>query len=427
MEVILCPLIILNLCLLIIVLRRRDWILYLPDRLIKKGQFLSGPWSAILLLDHIEEVTFGCNIHGRIFAINKYGSEEFGLNIGDTLPAKWFSTDKIREMIKIGRRSRAFKPIEFKVEGDRILLIRMRLPDAEDECIYGIIRDITNEEKSRYYKDLYLKQSSLVFLGSIFESIAHELRTPCLAAAACFRMIQEDILNKLDRGEQLGKNEIELLQRYVKNGARTTDQISDLLNHSRSFRIGYRKTDISEVDLLESITYCKEALESAYNTILAGHIEVEVLGSGPFLIRGSMNRFMEALGNIIKNSVEAVIIRSRYEQDLCPKIQILLKSEDLIDHDEIERILTIEVQDNGIGIEDGYEEQIGRALFSTKSSDREFKGTGLGLTLAIQTLNSMGATWEISNRYNNEGSKDGTKTTIKFPIPNIIRMGTSSS
>lgn len=375
-----------------------------------------------LLVDHIDQAAFCCNEVGRIELVNNYGERILGLKKGSLLPSIFIPPEAKEELFHNEYLARG-NALTFRVETTRSFLVRLEPKTAIGGRVlgfYGLIRDITEEEKTKYYQERYQKQSGLAFLGSIFESLAHEIRTPCLAAEACFNMIQEDIIPQLEDGGSLDAESLESLRKYCRNGSRTTSQISDLLNHSRSFRRGYREGELGDIELSEACTYCKETIEAAYNTIISGHIEITTDGSGPFIVRGYLNRFLEALGNILKNSVESIIQKSRDVPELIPNIEIHIKSESMPERLDLDDIITIEIIDNGLGFDETTKDQIGTALFSTKTRDPSFKGTGLGLTLTIQTINAMGGTWDIENIYYRD-QVDGSRTVIKIPLPQQIR------
>jgi len=371
------------------------------------------------LIDRLGETVFLCDENGKIKLINEHGKKSLGLFIGDTMAQKLISQNMLTLLKQKSSEEEPFLNYNVRYK-DKDYSVRIQREESPRNYFSGTILDVTDSEKTQYYTKKYYKQSALAFLGSIFENLAHEIRTPCLAAEACFRMIQDDILEKMEEGKSLDEEDIESLRRYCQNGSRTTNQIADLLNQSRSFRHGYRKDDVGDIDLQEACTFCKETIEAAYNSIISGHISVNTCNEGPYLVKGYLNRFLEAFGNMLKNSVEAIMERTKNDPDTVPEIEIVLRREPVVGKPKPDEIITLEIIDNGCGFPEDLREHLGTAFCSTKQHNEHYKGTGLGLALAIRTINAMGGTWEIENRYR-EKEVIGTKTMIKIPLPQDLR------
>lgn len=370
------------------------------------------------LLDKLGETVFVCSEDRVIDLINEHGKRTLQLFKGDKMPISLVPEDILTELFHRMANDHRDSFLVYKTHHkDREFSVKIQSGGSNQGGSFsGSILDISETEKSHYYSEKYYQQSALAFLGSIFENLAHEIRTPCMAAEGCFKMIQEDIIGKLRNGATLSEDDIQALRRYCENGSRTTSQISDLLNHSRSFRHGYRRSEIGDIDLRETCLYCKETIEAAYNSIISGHIHIEVPDDGSYIVQGYLNRFLEALGNILKNSVEAITERARENPDLEPEILIRLRRDSVIGNPRLNEILTLEVLDNGSGFSENIRGHLGTTFFTTKGHSLEHKGTGLGLALAIRTINAMGGTWEIENR-----EDTGTRTIIKFPLPQDLR------
>ncbi|MBC85919.1 MAG: hypothetical protein CL677_01980 [Bdellovibrionaceae bacterium] len=93
------------------------------------------------------------------------------------------------------------------------------------------------------------------------------------------------------------------------------------------------------------------------------------------------DEFTQALTNLIRNSIQAVHYRKKQsEKNL--KGMITLKSFMLN-----EKIVAIQVQDNGLGITEQDQKKLFEMQFSTKSKE---EGTGIGLSIARRFVRGFG-------------------------------------
>jgi len=78
----------------------------------------------------------------------------------------------------------------------------------------------------------------------------------------------------------------------------------------------------------------------------------------------------------------------------------------------------IQIEDNGVGIEDSYLDKIFDMFFRGPIRS---EGSGLGLYIVKQTLDRLGGTVEVSSRFNKG-------TTFKIVVPNLkvdVKLATS--
>jgi cell cycle sensor histidine kinase DivJ len=76
------------------------------------------------------------------------------------------------------------------------------------------------------------------------------------------------------------------------------------------------------------------------------------------------------------------------------------------------RFVEIAVRDNGIGISPEHLEKLGTPFYQADSKyDRQYEGTGLGLSLVFGLVQLHGGTVEIDSERNS-----GTTITVRLPI-----------
>ncbi len=111
-------------------------------------------------------------------------------------------------------------------------------------------------------------------------------------------------------------------------------------------------------------------------------------------IRGDSRVLRQVFVNLINNAVEA--LEGRVDAKLW--IRTAIK----------DNMVTVDVEDNGIGIANGIIDKIFEPLFTTKEPK---KGIGLGLSLCHDFVKSMGGNIEVESR-----PGFGTNFSVSLPI-----------
>ena len=109
----------------------------------------------------------------------------------------------------------------------------------------------------------------------------------------------------------------------------------------------------------------------------------------PFIVHADAIQLDQVMSNLITNAFQAIEGQGR----------ILVRAEQLSDCD------VIAVQDSGKGIEDGIRDRMFEPLITTKT-----RGTGLGLTICRQLVESHGGSIEAENA-------PDQGTVIRFQLP----------
>jgi len=159
------------------------------------------------------------------------------------------------------------------------------------------------------------------------------------------------------------KDYIEVVQSSVHQ---MNDLIEGILKYSR---IGYESTHIDIVDLNDLV----ERLSVLLSAPLAEK-GVELKVSSLHTIESSDSLIFLILKNLIENAI-------KYNENEQPLIEINSK--------EVDGFYHIEVKDNGIGIEEQYQEQI-FAIFKRLHSRKIYKGAGIGLSICKKIAQSLG-------------------------------------
>ncbi len=227
------------------------------------------------------------------------------------------------------------------------------------------------EETNRELKDF-------VYIAS------HDLREPLRKITSFGSILKESLEDKLTGDDKEN-------MKYMIDGAnRMTKMIEGLLAYSR---VSSKEVPLEEVDLNEIIEQLRQIELSKLLEETNATLEVpEPLPK----IQANATQIRQLLQNLVSNGIKY------HAKDVKPHIIIRAKH---IDNGEIR----VEVQDNGIGIEEKYFEDIFK-MFRRLHSRTEFEGTGIGLSICKKIV-------EKHNGKIGVESKPGNGATFWFSLP----------
>ncbi len=220
--------------------------------------------------------------------------------------------------------------------------------------------------------------------------MSHELRTPLNAVIGFSRILLDPTL----AAELSEEERIQSLADIRDSGHHLLALINDILDLSKveAGRMVVVSEDFSLVGMMESVRTVGETLASQQNKFLHVNASVE-----PPLdcLTNDPGRVRQILYNLVSNAVKftpdggAVSIRAREEGGL----------------------VTISVQDTGIGIDPSDTERIFEEFQQIDSSaSREYPGTGLGLALVKKLVELLGGKVWVE-------SQVGAGSTFTFTLP----------
>ncbi|MEN8177775.1 MAG: HAMP domain-containing sensor histidine kinase, partial [Pseudomonadota bacterium] len=206
--------------------------------------------------------------------------------------------------------------------------------------------------------------------------VAHEIGNPVTGIASLAQNLREE-----------NDREIidESIEEILNQTRRITAIVKTLMNFSRHGRIG---TDIQEFHLKE---LADEAIRLVGLTHHGRQVGCENFCPGDLLIEGDRQSLSQVMVNLLTNACDASAAGDRVE---------LLA----VEQDEM---VTIEILDQGKGIENHQLEYIFEPFYTTKPAG---EGTGLGLALVYKIINEHKGTIEIDSE-----SGVGTRIILKLP------------
>ena len=348
---------------------------------------LLGELAAIVASS--DDVILSKNLNGIITSWNAaatrvfgYSPEEMiGASILKLIPENLHSDEKtIIESIKAGRRVEHFETVRLTKSG-QLIDVSLTVSPVKDEKgqVIGaskILRDISGR---RRIEQSLLQAEKIAATGRMAATIAHEINNPLEAVMNLLYLLRPKItdpegINYLSSAEdELGRvSHIakQTLGYYRENATASSASLAEIVLHA--ITIYEPRCTAAGIEIRKSLHSSRKIL----------------------LRRGEM---MQVISNLIVNSIYAMpaggVLTISVEDVKSPRDGILLT-----------------IQDNGVGIAADDLPRVFEAFFTTRST----VGTGIGLFVAKQFVESHGGQIEIESR--NNANNHGTVVRVFLPI-----------
>jgi len=241
--------------------------------------------------------------------------------------------------------------------------------DLYDNIVYamGIFYDVTSEE---LLNERLRNLERLNLVGQMGASIAHEIKNPLTTIKGFLQLAEKS-------DEKLNKIQLDLLISEIE---RCNSIITDFLSVSK--KSNCLKTRCNLKNILERQLILIEREAALANVLL--HVDMDEVH-----LKVNENEMKQLFLNLTHNALEAMPGGGN--------LNIRLKKQ--------EQIVVLEIEDDGQGIPKEILEKIGTPFLTTKKN-----GTGLGLSVCRQIVESHGARLEVASELGK-----GTKVMVIFP------------
>lgn len=241
-----------------------------------------------------------------------------------------------------------------------------------------------------------LQSEKMALLGSLVAGVAHEINTPigvCVTATSTLNSRIDELLNH-PLFKNLSEDEREYFETHIVELNRLTlsnlAKASELIKSFKKVAVDQSHEEIREIKLCEYLSEVVKTLTPQYkkqNHKFELNCKDEI----------KINSYAGAIGQILTNLVINSIIHGfENQKDKLMKLTVR----------EVEKIVEMIYEDNGVGIKKEYQKMIFEPFFTTKKE----VGSGLGMNitqnLVIQKLKGSISLDDIS---------EGVKFIIKFP------------
>ena len=250
-------------------------------------------------------------------------------------------------------------------------------------------------ERYQHEQEMAKKQAQLIhasrltILGEMATAIAHELGQPLQIIKMAGEVISQNVeQNEITPHNSNKQNEV---YEYLNIINDQVNRASKIIENIRYFSIQQNNTILSNINIkehfLKAIGFFKEQFR-AHNI----NFEIEIIKDECYGVIHPQ-KFQQIIVNLLTNACFAVEMKNKDENLKDDKnifARLLKKKNNLI----------IEVEDNGIGMDDNVKKNCINPFFTTKPSN---KASGLGLTIISNIIKEMSGKMKIITKPN-EGS-----------------------
>ena len=247
----------------------------------------------------------------------------------------------------------------------------------EKEDILGAVEIFEDLSEIRTLQEQVRRHQTLVELGEMAASIAHEIRNPLGGIGGFATLLERDLEG--DPAKQ------KLVSRIIKGINDLHKLTSDVLLYTRKMEPNFNQVDIKHV-MLEIVSLVKMEAEDANINIIYNHPKEDIL------VEIDIDLLKRMLLNLCKNAMHAMPEGGN--------LSMLLSWQML--HNKCKLVIS----DSGVGIEKENLAKIFNPFFTTSS-----RGTGLGLAMVRRMVEVHGGSIEVKSELNK-----GTDFTISLPI-----------
>jgi light-regulated signal transduction histidine kinase (bacteriophytochrome) len=289
-----------------------------------------------------------------------------------------------------GRVASTRQPEKFEIEFNPLgLWLSISVYSNVREHFVAIFDDITERKKAeadilKLSEDMAARNLELELankeMESFIYSVSHDLRAPIRAMSGFAKILNEDFAGKLDAQGQ------DYLDRILKGSEKSTQLINDLLHLSK---ISRQELECIQIDLSKKASKVAEELRE---TDPGRHVEVVVqegmtASVDPRLIELVLSNL---LGNAWKFTAKTEKARIEFGE-----VNSLLRISDFglpnkMTTEQVRQGKTVYfIRDNGAGFDMTYADKMFWP-FHRLHSEKEFEGTGIGLTIVERIIRRHG-------------------------------------
>jgi signal transduction histidine kinase len=247
-----------------------------------------------------------------------------------------------------------------------------------DEIIVDISAQISNEHKLRE-KDLLLEKVAGE-LDRFIYSASHDLRSPISSMKGLLSLMRMN-------------SEVFTLDQFLQMTGECLDRIDVFISKLVEFSRNSNEALVIEPVNVNNII--KSILDEQRHHSNWPKVNIEYSLPDTFIVHSDFNKVYTALSHVIRNSLDYGDIT---------KCTLLLSIKGHLERD----LVTIEIIDNGIGIDTKFMPMIFQMFYRASMLSR---GSGLGLYLAREAINRLGGNITIKSQVNL-----GTLVIIQFPV-----------
>ena len=333
------------------------------DQRTQFGTVLDSINQGVIIFNKNYKVRFANDI-----ALEIFGKHQFFL--GEKIANKQLqSINKLLKKTKENLSAEAEMTIKDKSSDKNLLLSATTMPSTNEYIL--VINDISSLRKLENLRK------------NLLTDISHEIKTPVSVIRAGSETLNSGALEDKETAKKF-------TQSIQDNAERLSEMIEDLLELEKIEFSGLVPNK-KKMNVLQQINIIIDSLQSL---MFEKNIQLDNLISSEHVIKTDKDSFRTILSNLIANAI-------KYSPD---GSTISLKSS------ISETDITIEIADEGYGIEKQNLNRVFDRFYRTDKARAHTKGTGLGLSLVKQLTNRLGGNVSVESKINK-----GSKFFVRLP------------
>lgn len=333
------------------------------DQRTQFGTVLDSINQGVIIFNKNYKVRFANDI-----ALEIFGKHQFFL--GEKIANKQLqSINKLLKKTKENLSAEAEMTIKAKSSDKNLLLSATTMPSTNEYIL--VINDISSLRKLENLRK------------NLLTDISHEIKTPVSVIRAGSETLNSGALEDKETAKKF-------TQSIQDNAERLSEMIEDLLELEKIEFSGLVPNK-KKMNVLQQINIIIDSLQSL---MFEKNIQLDNLISSEHVIKTDKDSFRTILSNLIANAI-------KYSPD---GSTISLKST------ISETYITIEIADEGYGIEKQNLNRVFDRFYRTDKARAHTKGTGLGLSLVKQLTNRLGGNVSVESKINK-----GSKFFVRLP------------
>ena len=252
-----------------------------------------------------------------------------------------------------------------------------------------------NEDLASANETQLLQSARLVSLGQMVAGVAHELNQPLTAVETT----AGDISLRLMEGMPLETDELRKMMEDVRG---VVNRMAGTVDHLRVFSRDVSEEPRQAMDVNEVIQSSLKLMGSQLERY-GIDLVLDLSGALP-KVWGHLHPLEQVVLNLLSNARDAVDERAEMEGVGYDK-QVRVRTRGEND------AVVVEVEDNGVGMDEAIQQRLFEPFFSTKDADR---GTGLGLSIIFAIVHNHDGEITVE-------SEQGVGTTFRVMLPAVER------
>ncbi|MBD2107530.1 HAMP domain-containing sensor histidine kinase [Nodosilinea sp. FACHB-13] len=226
---------------------------------------------------------------------------------------------------------------------------------------------------------LQLQEQLATFRENFVSTLTHDLKTPLLGAIETLEAFQQERFGRVTEAQQ---QVLATMMRSQKTSLQLVETVLDIYRNDAE-GVQLRRSPVNLVELIEQVVHTLNDLASSYRVSIS--FSPTAIAAEACWVDGDCLQLHRVVSNLLINAI--------YHSPIDGRVDVVLESwQDSEPNQQVVKVL-----DEGLGIRPEELPQLFERFYQG-CSDRQAKGSGLGLYLSRQIIEAHGGTIWAENR-----------------------------